>query len=155
MNKMHVLDLSVRQKIVQRLEAWLADSYILYLKTQNFHWNVIDPKFYSLHKMFEDQYEELVKGIDEIAERIRMLGLKSKGSMKEFLEIATLEEAEGDFAANEMIIKLLNDHQTIANYLRAEIEEMTTLGDHGTADLMIQRLRFHEKTAWMLQSSII
>lgn len=155
MNKTHILDLSVRQKIMQHLEIWLADSYLLYLKTQNFHWNVIDPKFYSLHKMFEEQYEELVKGIDEIAERIRMLGLKSPGSMKEFLEVATLNESEGNFSANEMIIILLNDHQAIANYLRAEIEEMTNFSDHGTADLMIQRLRFHEKTAWMLQASIV
>lgn len=154
MNKTLILDLSSRQKIKQLLETWLADSYILYIKTQNFHWNVIDPKFYSLHKMFEEQYEEIVKGIDEIAERIRMLGLKSPGSMKEFLEISTLNEAEGDFTANEMISILLEDHETIGNYLRAEIEETTKFGDHGTADLMIQRLRFHEKTAWMLRASI-
>ena len=147
------LDRSASQKISQHLEKWLADTYILTIKTQNFHWNVVDPRFHSLHEMFEEQYNQLNSSIDEIAERIRMLGMKTPASMKDFLEITTLDEETGNSTANEMILKLLDDHQTIASYLRAQIEEVNGMGDQGTGDLMIQRLRFHEKSAWMLKAS--
>ncbi|HRD56245.1 MAG TPA: DNA starvation/stationary phase protection protein [Parachlamydiaceae bacterium] len=153
-NKTLTLDKSATQKIGRHLERWLADNYLLYLKTQNFHWNVIDPRFHSLHEMFEEQYKNLSDGIDEIAERMRMIGLKTPASMKEFLELTSLTEAAGNFSGNEMITALLNDHETIANYLRAEIEEITAFGDQGTADLMIRRLQFHEKSAWMLKASL-
>lgn len=149
-----ILDQSVCKKISSHLEKWLADNYLLLIKTQNFHWNLRDSRFYSLHQMFEEQYKNLFEGIDEIAERIRMLKIKSPGSMKEFLELSTLDESNGDLTGNQMIQELLKDHISIANYLRAEIEEVTTFGDQGTADLMIRRLQFHEKTAWMLDSTI-
>lgn len=146
------LEGSACQQISQSLAKTLSDTYILYIKTQNFHWNVIDPRFYFLHKMLEAQYEELAEEIDELAERIRMLGEKSPGSMQEFLEIGSLTEAEGDLSANQMIEQLLNDHEKIASNLRARIQEATDLGDQGTADLFIKQLRSHEKEAWTLRS---
>lgn len=146
------LERSACQQIALSLAKTLADTYILYIKTQNFHWNVIDPRFYALHKMLEEQYEELQEGIDELAERIRMIGEKSPGSMQEFLEIGSLSEAEGNLTANQMIEQLQSGHEKIAGSLRARIDEATELKDQGTADLLIQRLRKHEKAAWMLKS---
>ena len=136
----------------QLLIQTLADTYVLYLKTQNFHWNVIDPRFSDLHKFLEEQYTSLAEAIDEIAERIRMLRFRAPGSMQEFLEITNLEESTGDLSADEMIQQLTNDHDYLANQLRNKIQEAQKMGDEGTADLFIQRLRAHEKAAWMLRS---
>ena len=147
-----VLEHTACQKIAQHLAQWLADTYVLYLKTQNFHWNVVDPRFHSLHEMFEEQYKDLAEAVDEIAERIRILRIRTPASMKEFLEITTLQENEGPLSANDMIQQLLHDHETIANYLRPKISVIQKLGDEGSADLLIERLRVHEKTAWMLRS---
>lgn len=134
------------------LSKLLADTYVVYTKTQNCHWNIIDPRFFSLHKMLEDQYAALAEMIDEIAERIRMLRIKSPGSMHQFLELTSLNEGTPDMPANDMLHSLLNDHEAVANYLRPEIRELQKHGDEGSADLMIQHLRYHEKTAWMLRS---
>ncbi|CCB87225.1 MULTISPECIES: Dps family protein [Parachlamydia] len=138
--------------ICKSLAQVLADTYILYLKTQNFHWNVVDPRFYSLHKMLEDQYEELAEAVDEIAERIRMLNGKSPATMKEFLELGSLSEAEGDLSGDEMLQMLIDDHASLIKTIRKKIEESQTLQDEGTADMFIQRLRAHEKNHWMLLS---
>lgn len=147
-----VLERGARQQIAHFLSQALADTYILYIKTQNFHWNIVDSRFYSLHLMLEKQYEELAEGIDELAERIRMLGFKSPGSMHEFLEISSLDEAEGDLSADKMLQQLLEGHDKISSQIRPKIEEASKIGDEGTADLLISHLRFHEKTAWMLRS---
>lgn len=138
----------------QPLAQLLADTYILYLKTQNFHWNVEDQRFYFLHKMLEEQYEELAEAVDLIAERLRAINCKAPASMKQFLALTVLEEAEGDFSANEMIQQLLNDHVTIAKNLHPCITEANSEHDDGTGDLFIERLRAHEKTAWMLRSHL-
>lgn len=149
------IEQNAAKQVANSLSVVLADTYILYIKTQNFHWNVVDPRFYSLHKMLEKQYEELADAVDEIAERIRMLGQKSPGSMKEFLKLTSLQEADNDEAANEMIRQLANDHQAIAKHISPLIPTMQKLGDEGSADLLIQRLRYHEKTAWMLTSHFL
>ncbi len=134
------------------LQQLLADSYLLYLKTQNFHWNVEDPRFSSLHKLFEEQYEELAEAVDLIAERLRGLGVKAPASMRQFLALSTLREAEGEYSGDEMLRQLAEDHAAIAAGLPASIEQATRAHDEGTGDLFIERLRVHQKTAWMLRS---
>ena len=145
---------SSAQETAQALGKVLADTYVLYVKTQNFHWNLVDPRFESLHKFFEGQYEELAEAVDEIAERIRMLNSKTPATMKKFLRNTRLEECEDeDLDGDAMISQLLQDHEFVANSLRPVIQQAQKRGDEGTADLLIQRLRAHEKTAWMLRST--
>jgi len=141
-------------RIAQDLAVILSDTYILYVKTQNFHWNVTDPRFYALHKMLEEQYEELAEATDEIAERIRMIGHRSPAGLRQFLEMGTLEDSPNDLSGNQMLEQLLRDHDTIIRNLRQKIEEFIDLDDQGSGDLLIQRLRAHEKTAWMLRSHL-
>ena len=151
-NNMIGLSDSVRQQLAQNLSMLLADTYVLYVKTQNFHWNVIDPRFYSIHLFLEKEYEKLSEAIDEIAERIRQLGEPSPGSLKQFLGVTSLKESDGDLNADDMLMELLKDHDTICVFLRDRIALASKLGDEGTADLFIDRLRAHEKSAWMLRS---
>lgn len=146
------LEQSICAHCAQLLTQTLADTYILYLKTQNFHWNVKDPRFSDLHLFFEKQYQELAEAVDVIAERIRILKFRAPASMQEFLEITSLEESIGDVSADEMIQILLNDNESIAQKIRPLIPESQKKGDEGTADLLIERLRAHEKAAWMLRS---
>lgn len=139
-------------QISQNLAQVLADTYVLYVKTQNFHWNLVDERFYFLHKMLEKQYEDLAEAVDELAERIRILGYKAPGSLRQFLELTALDESDNDLDANLMLHHLIEDHTAIANLVRPQIPESQKHGDEGTADLLIERLRYHEKTAWMLRS---
>lgn len=149
-----VLEKSSIHQIAQALATLQADSYLLYVKTQNFHWNVTDHRFFTLHQFFEGQYEELAENIDVIAERIRALGEKSLGSMREYLEFTRLEESKSTLSANDMLKALLHDHESIIQWLRSAIEQAGKLGDEGTADLFINRLRAHEKTAWMIRAHL-
>lgn len=148
------LDQNTTEQIAQDLAQILADTYVTYLKTQNFHWNVTDGRFYFLHALFEAQYKELAEMTDELAERIRMLKLKSPGSMRQFLNLATLEEAESDLSANDMLHDLCHDRETLIQHIRPKIDEASRLGDEGTADLLISHLRIHEKAAWVLRSHL-
>lgn len=152
MNTPLLLDKSICHKTAKILSHFLADSYILYVKTQNFHWNVEDSRFFFLHQFFEEHYKDLAEAIDEIAERMRMLKVKAPGSLKEFLELTSLQEATHTLHADQMIKELCQDHEKIADFLRTHIQEVQKLGDEGSADFLIQRLRVHEKTAWMLRS---
>ena len=130
----------------------LAESYVLYLKTHNFHWNVTGPMFQPLHSMFEGQYAALAEAVDEIAERIRALGFPAPGSFSEFQSLSSIGEASGKSKALQMVKELLEGHEIIsqtANKVAAIAQEH---GDEGTADLMIQRIQEHDKTAWMLRS---
>lgn len=146
------METKTRQKIVEELSVHLANTYTLYVKTQNYHWNVIDPRFAQLHKLFEGQYQELAEQCDTIAERIRMLGQRAPGSMRFFLENTSLDEASDNVDGSEMIRQLAQDHETISNWLRSKISSTQELGDEGTADMYIQQLRAHDKNAWMLLS---
>ncbi len=146
------LDKKSAQKIKVLLSRSLANTYLLLVKTQNFHWNVVDARFHSLHEFFQEQYEALFEAVDEIAERIRMLGFKSPGSLREFLDLGTLDEAETNLSGDDMLSELLIDHELVIKDLREQIKESIELGDEGTGDMLIDRLRFHEKTAWMLHS---
>jgi len=136
------------------LSAFLANTYVLYLKTQNFHWNVTGPLFQTLHKLFEKQYEDLAEAVDTIAERLRALSTKAPGSMRDFLQLTSLKESSGQLTAEEMLAELVHDHKKISQELHGMISQATSTGDEGSADLMIQRLRVHDKAAWMLESHL-
>lgn len=143
-----------RKSVAQKLSVLLANTYVVYLKTQNFHWNVTGPQFHSLHKMFEEQYKELADAIDEIAERIRTLGLPVQASFKAYSELATISESEGHPNAQEMIKQLLQDHEAISREIRDIISSLSDADDVASVDLVADRLGTHEKTAWMLRSSL-
>ena len=138
------------QATVQALSRLLADSYTLYLKTQNFHWNVTGPQFVALHTLFEQQYTELAMAADEIAERIRALGAKAPGSYTEFAALATVREATGEPSAEEMIRILRDDNATVARTANDLLSTAGDAGDDVSADLGTQRQTVHEKSAWML-----
>jgi starvation-inducible DNA-binding protein len=142
------------EKIIPSLSKFTADTYVLYTKTQNAHWNVIDRRFFQLHKFFEEIYEELAEGIDELAERIRMVGGNAPGSLKEFLKLTRIDEVSGLVDGQTAIAELYVDHLEMTKRALELIKEAQKIGDEGTADLIISRLRFHEKSAWMLLSHL-
>jgi starvation-inducible DNA-binding protein len=137
---------------VDSLSKLLADTYLLSLKTQNFHWNVEDPRFYMLHDFFAKQYEMLTEAIDEIAERIRMLGEYAPGSMAAYLELATIKEARPIHDGDVMLQQLTEDHYLLIGILRKSIELIGKTQDQGTLDFLINCLQQHEKMAWMTKS---
>lgn len=139
---------------LKELKLLLANSYVLALKTQNFHWNVEGAYFLMLHDLFEKQYEQLIEAIDDIAERIRTLNAYSPASMAEFLKITTLKESYTPQSYQEMIQLLMDDHQKIVSTLQKSIENLTSSSDQGTLDFLIQRLQAHEKATWILRSHI-
>ncbi len=139
-------------QIAARLSHLLAESYVLYLKTQNFHWNVTGPQFAALHTLFEQQYTELAAAVDEIAERIRALGLPAPGSWEQFSELSSIQGETGVPSANDMIRQLLGDQETITKTARAALPVATEANDEGSADLLTHRIQTHEKNAWMLRS---
>lgn len=141
-----------REKIAQGLSKLLADTFTLYLKTHNFHWNVEGPMFNTLHLMFMDQYTELWNALDAIAERIRALGYPAPGSFSEFGKLASVGESSGQPEALEMVRLLVAGHEAVARTARATFPAAEKGGDESTADLLTQRLQIHEKTAWMLRS---
>lgn len=140
------------QRVADALSNVLSDTFILYLKTHNYHWNVTGPMFHTLHLMFEEQYNELWLAVDAIAERIRSLGFIAPGSYKEFSKLGYLQESDGKTSANEMIGELLRDHETTARTVRSALSVARTAVDAPTEDLLTQRLAAHEKAAWMLRS---
>jgi starvation-inducible DNA-binding protein len=141
-----------REDIVASLSKLLADTYTLYLKTHNFHWNVTGPMFQTLHLMFETQYSELALAVDLIAERIRALGAPAPGSYRDFARLSSIAEAEGVPAAKEMIRQLVDGQEAIVRTARAAFDIAERSNDQPTADLLTQRMQIHEKTAWMLRS---
>ena len=143
---------SDRKEIADGLSHVLADSYTLYLKTHNYHWNVVGPMFNTLHLMFEDQYNELALAVDEIAERIRTLGEPAPGTYREFAALSAIDEDTDRPDAQEMIRRLVVSHETVARTIRSMFDVVQRADDEPTADLMTQRLQVHEKTAWMLRS---
>ncbi len=141
-----------RADISGSLAHLLADSYTLYIKTHNYHWNVTGPQFHSLHALFEEHYTELATAVDEIAERIRALGHFAPGSYKAFSQLTSIEEEEGHPAAEQMVRNLVVAHETVARTARNAFGPADEAGDEPTCDLLTQRMNFHEKTAWMLRS---
>jgi starvation-inducible DNA-binding protein len=143
-----------RQQIASGLSRLLADSYSLYLKTHNYHWNVEGPLFNTLHLMFEEHYTELATAVDEIAERIRALGVKAPGSYTAFADLTSIDEAAGGESAEEMIRQLVIGQETVARTAREAIKAAEAASDEPTADLLTQRMQIHEKNAWMLRSML-
>lgn len=143
-----------RQQIASGLSKLLADSYTLYLKTHNFHWNVEGPQFNTLHLMFEQHYTELALAVDEIAERIRALGVKAPGSYSAFAKLTSIDEASGGESAEEMIRQLVLGQEAVVRTARTALKPAAAAGDEPTADLLTQRMQIHEKNAWMLRSML-
>jgi starvation-inducible DNA-binding protein len=141
-----------RAAITQGLSRLLADSYTLYLKTHNYHWNVTGPMFNTLHLMFEQQYTELALAVDVIAERIRALGHPAPGSYAAFGRLTGIEEEEGVPSAEKMVRDLVAGQETVVRTARAIFPIVEAANDQPTADLLTQRMQVHEKTAWMLRS---
>lgn len=143
---------SAREALTEGLSRVLADTYTLYLKTHNYHWNVTGPMFQTLHLMFETHYNELALAVDLIAERIRSLGHYAPGSYKAFAKLSVIAEADGVPAATDMVRDLVVAHQLVAKTARSVFPAAETAADQVTMDLLTQRLQVHEKTAWMLRS---
>ena len=141
-----------RKQIADGLGRLLADSYSLYLKTHNFHWNVKGPMFQTLHVMFEAQYTELALAVDVIAERIRSLGAPAPGTFSDFARLGSIPETAGVPKATEMIRLLVEGQETVVRTARALFPAVERAADEATADLLTQRIQVHEKTAWMLRS---
>ena len=143
-----------RAKIANGLSRLLADSYTLYLKTHNFHWNITGPMFMTLHRMFEEQYSELALAVDEIAERIRALGHPAPGSYGEFQALTSIQDDAGTLDAQAMIAALVTAQETVARTAREVFPVVEAAADEPSADLLTQRMQVHEKNAWMLRSLI-
>ncbi len=143
---------SNREIIAEALKRLLADSYTLYLQTHNFHWNVTGPQFRELHLMFEEHYTELATAVDEIAERIRTLGVAAPGTYKAFAQLSSINEVEGVPSAKEMVKLLTKGHEQVVKTCREALGPAQEAGDESSAALISDRMRIHEKTAWMLRA---
>ncbi|WP_462382480.1 Dps family protein [Pseudomonas sp. Marseille-QA0892] len=141
-----------RAAIAEGLSRLLADTYTLYLKTHNFHWNVTGPMFNTLHLMFEEQYTELALAVDQIAERIRALGFPAPGTYAAYASLSSIKEEEGVPQAEDMIRLLVQGQESVVRTARGIFPLLDKVSDEPTADLLTQRMQVHEKTAWMLRS---
>jgi starvation-inducible DNA-binding protein len=141
-----------RKAIAQGLSRLLADTYTLYLKTHNFHWNVTGPMFQTLHLMFETQYNELALAVDLIAERIRALGHYAPGSYADYAKLSSIKDAKGVPAATKMIAELVAGQEAVVRTARSIFPLVDNASDEPTSDPLTQRMQTHEKTAWMLRS---
>lgn len=143
-----------REKIAEGLTRVLADTYTLYLKTHSYHWNVTGPQFNTLHTMFMDQYNELWLAVDEIAERIRSLGVVAPGSYSAFAQLTSIDEDSDVPTAEGMLRNLLTGHEVVVRTARSVLPLAGEASDEPTADLLTQRMQASEKTAWMLRSML-
>ncbi|MEX0721628.1 MAG: Dps family protein [Balneolaceae bacterium] len=143
-----------REKIAEGLSKVLADSYLLYLKTHNYHWNVTGELFHQLHEQFEEQYTELAEAVDVIAERIRAIGFRAPGTFREFIEITSIEEDTDHPKAKEMIKRLAQSNEQVIRTAREVLKSANAAEDEATLDLLTERLTIHSKTAWMLRSHL-
>jgi starvation-inducible DNA-binding protein len=157
-NEMSQIDIGIsevsREEIAQGLKKLLADSYTLYLQTHNFHWNVTGSQFRELHLMFEEHYTELALAVDEIAERIRTLGFAAPATYRAFAELSSVKEVDGVPEATEMVNILMQAHETVVRTSRAVLKIAQQADDESSASLIGDRMRVHEKTAWMLRATL-
>ena len=142
-----------QNQVVKSLESILSNSYALMLKTQNYHWNVSGANFKALHQLFNEQYDELFLAVDEIAERIRALGVKVEASFEHFAKMAKAKKGNEQLSANEMLQDLALDHQALIDELKSSITLAQKNNDEATADIFITRTQVHEKALWMLEAS--
>ena len=148
------IDQSQRENVANGLKRLLADSYTLYLQTHNFHWNVTGPRFRELHLMFEEHYTELATAVDDIAERIRTLDIAAPGTYRAFAELSSIQEVEGVPNAEEMVILLMQAHEQVVRTCREALVPANEASDESSVALISDRMRIHEKTAWMLRAMI-
>ena len=146
--------MSDNDEVVEAMSHLLADSYTLYLKTHNYHWNVTGPMFTTLHTLFETQYTELALAVDEIAERIRAIGHRAPGSYSEFVELAKVRESTGQVAATDMIRELADDQDKVVEGARLLLAAAEEGGDDVSVDLAVRRMDVHQKNAWMLRAHL-
>ena len=146
--------MSNHEKVVESMSRLLADSYTLYLKTHNYHWNVTGPMFTTLQTLFEMEYTDLALAVDEIAERIRALGARAPGSYSEFASLAVIKEATGTASATAMLEDLVADQAARVSSAKRVVEASEAVGDQASADLGTRRISVHEKNAWMLRSHL-
>ena len=142
-----------RTQIADGLKRLLADYYTLYLQTHNFHWNVTGLQFRELHLMFEEHYTELAVAVDDIAERIRTLDVPAPGTYKEFAKLSSIEEVDGVPTSGEMVKFLTRGHEQVIKTAREVLKTAQDADDESTASLVSDRMRIHEKTAWMLRAT--
>lgn len=140
------------RQLAGRLEEVLADTYLLYVKTQGFHWNVVGPLFYGLHKLTEQQYQDMAEAIDTMAERIRAIGFPSPGSFAQFSKKGSITEETGTPSAEEMVQQLVDGNETCSRRLHKAVDAAEQIGDVKTADLLTDRIGQHDENAWMLRS---
>lgn len=143
-----------KSSVIDSLKTIFADTYALYLKTQNYHWNVTGQNFSAFHGMFESQYRELAEALDELAERLRILGVKAPGSFEEIQALLSIGSGSPDPTPEEMVTDLLDGHMSLARAALELMRAASGAGDEGTVGLLSERLSSHEKTAWMLRSSL-
>lgn len=143
---------TARQAVAEQLSILLADSYTLYLQTHNFHWNVTGVRFRDLHLMFEEHYTELATAVDEIAERIRSLGIYAPGTYQAFAKLSAIKAVEGVPAAEEMVTILMQNHEQLVKTCRNALKAAQEADDESSASLISDRMVVHEKTAWMLRA---
>ena len=146
------IDSNHREQIANGLSKVLADTYTLYLKTHNFHWNVTGPMFQTLHLMFEQHYNELALAVDAVAERVRALGFPAPGTYKQFVQLSSIQEEDAIPGAQDMIRLLVQGHEAVARTARTCFVVADEANDQPSCDLLTQRMQIHEKTAWMLRS---
>ena len=143
------------KKVAESLKSALSDTYVLYLKTQNYHWNVTGPSFRSLHLMFQEQYNDLFLAVDLLAERIRALGEKAPGSFAIYGELTSIKEGNEDLDANSMVKELLADQDKIVQTLQKTLSEAKNADDEVTVTIVTDRIEIHQKNSWMLRSSLV
>ena len=149
-----ILSEATIDQITSKLSHFLSDSFVLYVKTLNFHWNMVGTEFFMYHRLLQKQYEELAAAIDELAERIRMLGRLAPGSMQDFLNSTCLKESRTDLQMEEMVQELTEEHEKLVEHCHELIQFTEEVKDQGTADLLIQRIRVHSQQAWLLRSHL-
>jgi starvation-inducible DNA-binding protein len=152
--KVHIgLTENIQGQVAALLNQLLADEFVVYVKTLNFHWNVVGSDFYALHLFFQKHYEELLDIVDEVAERVRIFNVPSFGSCAEFMQHASVHESVAQkLSALDMLAQLCADHETVIQSLRKSITTTAELGDEGTSNFLTDLMEKHEKMAWMLRS---
>ena len=154
MTKVSTVEQLNTSPVADALKTLLADSYALYLKTQNYHWNVTGPNFKPLHLLFEEQYTDLAMAIDEIAERIRTLGDKAPGNWKAYAALTSIQDGNENADATAMVSEITKDQGVLVHTLKQALEAAQEVGDEVSIGLIVDRMAVHEKNAWMLRSSI-
>lgn len=143
----------MQKDLIHQLEVTLADTYAIYLKTQNYHWHVTGPQFKALHELFEEHYIELAEAVDAVAEQIRIMGHPAPATFKAFDKLKTIKDGDSSLSANAMVSELAEDHDKLVNDLNAALELAENARDEGAANLISDRINAHEKARWMLRAS--